>query len=335
MRKIHMIRSRLSAAIVGGLSALVVAISAILPATAATPTANGNGMKVSPVRTDLTINPGQTQTVTVNIQNVTNSPATLQVLVNDFVAGKDESGQPAIILDANKFAPSHSLKRYIADIPDITLNANEQKAIKVTISIPKDAAGGGYFGAIRFAPASIDNTKNIALSASVGSLILVRVPGDIKDDLRLVSLDVRRGTSAQVLFTSNTDLKEAARFENKGNVQEQPFGKVVLKKGSKVLQTVEINNIEPRGNVLPDSIRRFEVDLNKVGSFGKYTVQGNFGYGTSGQLLSGQTTFYVIPLALIILAIALVLVILFLIFVLPRLVRRYNRSVVRKASRRR
>jgi hypothetical protein len=138
-----------------------------------------------------------------------------------------------------------------------------------------------------------------------------------------------------VLFTSNKDLKAAARFENNGNVQEQPFGKIILKKGSKVLQTVEINNTDPRGNVLPDSIRRFEVDLNKVGSFGKYTVQGNFGYGTSGQLLSGETTFYVVPLALIILVAVLILVVLFLIFVLPRLVRRYNRAVVRRASRRR
>jgi hypothetical protein len=330
-----MIRSRITAAIAGGVATLVLLLGSILPVSAATEDSGGNGLKVSPVRSDLTISPGQTQTVTVTVQNVTSSPADLRVIVNDFVAGKDESGQPAIILDANKFAPSHSLKRYIADIPNVSLKAGEEKGVKVNISIPKDAAGGGYFGAIRFAPASSTTDKNVTLAASVGSLILVRVPGDIKDDLRLVSLDVRRGTSAQVLFTSNKDLKAAARFENKGNVQEQPFGKVVLKKGSKVLQTVEINNTEPRGNVLPDSIRRFEVDLNKVGSFGKYTVQGNFGYGTSGQLLSGQTTFYVIPLALIILAIVLVLVILFLIFVLPRLVRRYNRSVVRKASRRR
>jgi hypothetical protein len=330
-----MIRSRITAVLAGGLAVFTLLVSAVVPTSAATNSVGGNGMKISPVRTDLTINPGQSQTVTVNVQNVTNAPATLRVVINDFVASDDESGKPAIILDEDKFAPTRSLKKYIADVPNVSLEPNEQKAVKLTITIPKDAPGGGYFGAIRFAPAGDNSDKNVTLSASVGSLVLVSVPGDIKNDLRLVSLDVRRGSSAQVLFTSNKDLKAAVRFENRGNIQEQPFGKLILKKGDKVLQTVEINNTDPRGNVLPDSIRRFEVDLNKVGSFGKYTIQGNFGFGTSGQLLSGETTFYVVPLALIILGVVLLLVVLFLIFGAPRLIRRYNRNVVRKASRRR
>ncbi len=330
-----MTRSRITAVLAGGLSVFALIASAVVPTSAATNSVGGNGMKISPVRSDLTINPGQSQTVTVNVQNVTNAPATLRVVINDFVASDDESGKPAIILDEDKFAPTRSLKKYIANVPNVTLQPNEQKAVKITINVPKDAPGGGYFGAIRFAPAGDNSDKNVTLSASVGSLVLVSVPGDIKNDLRLVSLDVRRGSSAQVLFTSNKDLKAAVRFENKGNIQEQPFGKLVLKKGDKVLQTIEINNTDPRGNVLPDSIRRFELDLNKVGNFGKYTVQGNFGFGTSGQLLSGETTFYVVPLALIILGLVLILVVLFLIFGAPRLIRRYNRNVVRKASRRR
>jgi hypothetical protein len=342
MRKTDMIRRRFSAILASAALVLTIAISPAAQVTAATtpaPTASsvgGNGMKVSPVRTDITINPGQSSTVTVNVQNVTSVPANLQVLVNDFVADKNESGQPAIILDATKYAPSHSLKRFITTpIPNLTLQPNEQKAVKVTITVPKDAVGGGYFGAIRFAPASVTNDKNISLAASVGSLILLRVPGDIKDDLRLASLDVRKGDSVKILFTNGKKIKAAVRFENKGDVQEAPFGKIVLKQGDKILQTTEINNTDPRGNVLPDSIRKFEIDLTKVGSFGKYNVQGNFGYGTTGQLLSGQTTFYVVPVPIIILAVAAVLLILFLIFGLPKMVRRYNQNVIRRANRRR
>jgi hypothetical protein len=340
MRKTDMIRRRLSALLAGAALVLTIAISPAASVTAATtPTAStvgGNGMKVSPVRTDITINPGQSNTVTVNVQNVTSLPAELQVLVNDFTADKNESGQPAIILDASKYAPSHSLKRFITSpIPNITLQPNEQKAVKITITVPKDAAGGGYFGAIRFAPASASNDKNISLSASVGSLILLKVPGNIKDDLRLASLDVRKGNSVRVLFTNGKNITAVVRFENRGDVQEQPFGKFVLKQGNKVLQTTEVNNTDPRGNVLPDSIRKFEVNLDKVGSFGKYNLQGNFGYGTNGQLLSGQTTFYVVPVPLIVLAIILLLVILFLIFGLPKMIRRYNQNVIRRANRRR
>ncbi len=329
-----MIKRRLSALLASVVLIVAMASSSLVPALAATSSVGGNGLKISPVRTDITINPGQTQTVSVTVQNVTSAPASLQVLINDFVAGADESGQPSLLLDATKYAPSHSLKRYVAPIPDITLQPNEQKVVKVEISIPTNVAGGGYYGAVRFAPAGTTPDKNVTLSASVGSLILVRVPGDVKDDLRLASLDVRKGNSVRVLFTDNKGIKAAVRFENKGNVQEQPFGKLLLKKGGKTLQSIEINNTDPRGNVLPDSIRKFEVNLDKVGSFGKYTVQGNFGYGTAGQLLSGQTTFYVVPLAVVVLAVLVILAILFFIFVFPKMVRNYNRSVVRKASRR-
>jgi multisubunit Na+/H+ antiporter MnhC subunit len=90
----------------------------------------------------------------------------------------------------------------------------------------------------------------------------------------------------------------------------------------------------PRGNVLPDSVRKFTVKLDKVGAFGKYTLVGNFGYGNDGQLLSGSTTFYVVPLAAIIIVAAIVILIVFLIFALPKLIRGYNRKIVQRATRR-
>src|SRR5487761_1287420 len=58
----------------------------------------GNGLRVSPVRTDLTISPGQTQTVTVTVTNVTSAPAIFQGIVNDFVANPNESGAPALLM---------------------------------------------------------------------------------------------------------------------------------------------------------------------------------------------------------------------------------------------
>ncbi len=207
----------------------------------------------------------------------------------------------------------------------------------VKITVPSDAAAGGYYGAVRFAPAdSPDPNKNVSLAASVGSLILVKVPGDIKENVTLESFDVRTSQSAKSassFFVSNKDLYAVARFKNTGNVHEQPFGKVQLKRGDKVLQVVEINNNDPRGNVLPDSTRRFSAKLDKVGTWGKYTVEGNFGYGDNGQLLSGKSTFYVIPLAFIIGVIVLIALIIGAVLWVPKAIKRYNRNVVRKASR--
>jgi hypothetical protein len=267
------------------------------------------------------------------VQNITDTPDTVQAIVDDFTAGSNENGQPELLLNPGQYAPSHSLKRYIAPISNFSLQPNEEKQVNVSITIPAKTPGGGYYGAVRFTPVSSSQGKTVTLAASVASLILVRVSGNVVDNLQLASLDVRQynAGSPQAVFFSNKNLVVAARFQNLGNVQEQPFGKVLFENGKKELATYEINNTTPRGNVLPGSIRMFTVNLTKIGIFGKYTVSGNFGYGANGQLLSGSTTFYVIPLAAVIAIVVVILLILFLIFGLPKMIRSYNRRIIRRA----
>lgn len=297
-------------------------------------TSSGNGMQVSPVRTDLVIQPGQSKTVSVYVQNVTNGEENLQVITNDFVA-KDETGAPSLLLNGSA-NPRHGLKQYISTPRTVIVPQGQRKEVKVTVTIPKDAAGGGYYGAVRFAPvgSSASEAKNVALSGSVGSLILVSVPGDIKENMQIASVEVSKGNSAGTVFMSGKGLSAVVRFRNEGNVQEQPFGKFLLKKGSKTLGTYEINNTDPKGNVLPDSIRKFSVDLKDVGSFGKYTVQGNFGYGSNGQLLSASTSFYVIPLYIIIPAVIIIGLIIAAIVFVPKFLKNHDQRVLRRAGRR-
>ncbi len=319
------------------LAAAVLCVSFVGNTNAQQNQGSGSGLFISPVRTDLIINPGETKNFTLTIKNVTSANTVYRAITNDFVAGDNEYGQPALILDDDKFAPSHSLKRYVAAIPDVAVDAGKSKEVKVTIAVPKGTAGGGYFGAVRFVPTGGKQGQNVTLSASVGSLILVKVPGDIKELITLASFDVRSGEKAESgskFFTSNKNLYAVARFKNSGNLHEQPFGKVIVKKGDRVVQTTEINDTTPKGSVLPDSVRRFSIKLNKIDMWGKYTVEGNFGYGANGQLVSGQTSFTVIPLLLIIACLLLLALIIFAIFWFPKAIKRYNENIVRRASRR-
>jgi hypothetical protein len=305
--------------------------------------ASDNGLKVSPVRSDVSIEAGKTQVIQVSVTNVTGGVSSYQVVVNDFTASGDETGQPQILLDADKFAPTHSLKRLVGKVPNVTLVAGETKTVNVPISVPAGYAAGGYYGAIRFVPhsdAGADANRNVTLSASVASLVLVTVPGDIHEQVSVASLDARKAVgvnqvdSPRTIFTDNKNINGVIRFQNGGDVQEQPFGKLVLKNWrGKTLATYEINNTTPRGNVLPNSIRKFTVSLNKLGSFGKYTMEGNFGYGQNGQLITAKTTFYIIPLYILILAAALIAFVLYLIFGLPRTIKWYNRRVVSRSQR--
>ncbi len=309
------------------------ALAATAPAASA-PAANG--YRLSPVRTDLTIKPGANEAVTVYIQNASSAVEDLQVVIDDFQAPTNESGDPALLLNGQT-ASSHSLKQFVSvPVPTFTLQPNQQQAVTVNIKVPLSTASGGYYGAIRFAPVGIGGSKNVNLSASIASLVLLTVPGNLDEQLSIASFGVAHNGSVnpQSFFFSNKNLQAVVSFRNSGNVQEQPFGKILLKKGSTSLASFSVNGSDDPGNVLPDSARRFTVSLDKVGWFGKYKVEGNFGYGSKGQLLTATATFYVIPILVIIIAVLIIIFIVFLLLGLPRLIRSYNRRVIARANRR-
>lgn len=302
----------------------------------------GNALRISPVRTDLVINPGESKTVDISVTNITEAPADLRAIVNDFGAGDDESGQPRIFLDENAAPQVRGLKKFIQPVEDITLQPQERRSVKVVITVPNDAAGGGYYGAVRFAPKTSAGEENVSLSGSVGSLLLVTVPGDISEKATIKSFNIARQNGdklgrASTFLTDGSKgddgkgLQAVLRIENSGNVQIAPFGKAILKKGGKEIASYELNNVQPRGNVLPDSIRRFQIDLgDKTAGFGKYTIEGNFGYGSSGQLLTAKTSFYVVPLPYMLMAVGLLLVIIAAILIAPRWLKSHDRKLLRK-----
>jgi hypothetical protein len=295
--------------------------------------AGGVGIEISPVRTQLDMSPGTSKVIAISVRNVSGTDGTFKLVENDFVS-RDESGAPSLLLDGQA-NPTHGLKKYMTSSGTISLKAGEDKNVSVTVSLPKDVPGGGYYGAVRVVPANVSGKGNLSLSGSVASLVLVRVPGDITERMTLASLNaVDKKGNAHSLFTSSKNIQAAVRVQNEGNVQEAPTGNVILKKGKKVLGTYSVNPGAEPGNVLPGSIRKFTIKLDHVGSFGKYTINTNLGYGSSGQLVSGSTSFYVVPMPLLILGIVIVLLILFLIFVLPRMIRNYNARVLRRAGRR-
>ena len=313
---------------------LTASVSGALAATNSTGTGPDNGLRIAPVRTDITIQPGLTKEVPVYITDETKSPVTLQVVINNFIAN-GTSGIPNLIYSQSKnYNDPYGLKQFIAPIPNITLQPYKETFVNVKISIPKTNPGGGYFAAVRFAPANITQSKNVTLSASVASLILVKVPGPgLKEQVSLSSFNVQdHGQPGRFFFSSNS-LQAVAAFSNTGNVQEQPFGKVEVQNMSgKVIMSKQINTGIPPGNVLPGSTRIFDVKLTGLGSFGKYKVSGFFGYGTTGQLLSATTTIYVVAPWIIVLIVVIILLIIGLLFLMPRLFRAWYRRSIKKAK---
>lgn len=292
--------ARLSAAI------LVVAgfLAGLQPSSHVNAQSNtANTLKITPVRSDIQINPGERKAVRVTVSNVTSQKITVRAVSNDFIASPQEDGSPALILDENEFAPTHSLKRFMTAVPDFEIPANQGRTIDVLITVPANAQAGGYFGAIRFAPTDPSTGGQVNLSASVASLILLNVPGPTQESLNLTDFEIRQGEKKGTDFRTSNDLKAYFRFQNMGNVQLGPFGKISVSQGDKVVYETDFNIENPRELVLPDSARRWEVPLKDIGEFGHYTVSATFTYGSKNQTIEVSQSFWVIPQYMIIIAI--------------------------------
>lgn len=297
-------------------------------------TRSGDSLKIAPLRSDIVAKPGETVKTTVYIQNLNPSPVTLKAISNDFVAGSKEDGTPSIILNENEYAPTHSLKRFMQPVSNVTVKAGERKAVEVVIVVPVTAKSGGYYGAIRFAPTLADGSGSVNVSGSVASLILLTVPGNLTENLTVKEFGVAQNGKLASKFSTPDKLKAIIRLENQGNVQVAPYGSVFVQKGGKQIYSAAFNDTVPKGLVLPDSVRKWEVPLDRIGSFGKYTVSATFGYGTAGESITVEKSIWVIPSSVIIGIVIGLIVLVGLIVAIVASLKAYKRRILRSVRRR-
>lgn len=299
-------------------------------------TGGGNNLKISPLRTDLTLRPGESRSVSVTIENLETKPVYLKPIQNDFIAGNEESGDPAIILDENEFAPSHSLKRFMEPLSPILVQGGEQKEVKVVINVPQDAAAGGYYGALRFAPAKPDGSAVVNVSGSVASLIILTVPGNLTESLQLTDFSILQDGKQSSRLNSPEKVSVLLRLENKGNVQLAPYGNLsVIKDGStEPVFSTNINDIKPAGLVLPDSARKFDIPVKNLDNFGKYTFRVVLGYGTNNETIEVEKTVWIIPSTYIVGGIIGVTFLIVLVTAIVLGLRAYKKRIIRHTRRR-
>jgi hypothetical protein len=319
--------------------AFAVAISPIadaITAPAQQSASAGQALEIAPPVLQLTANPGEVIQTKIVLRDISSSSLLVTNEINDFTA-QGEDGTPKVITDTTEKSP-YSIIDWIKPISNLTLKSKQLQNLPVTITVPKNAAPGGYYGVIRFtATAPAIDKSGVALSASLGAMVFIRVKGDAKESMNIeefyASKDDDRGS-----FFDSIPIDLIVRIKNGGNVHEQPVGRILITDmfGK---PTVNVNvNLEGR-NVLPGTIRRFEqpVDKSALGNrvmFGLYTANLTMKYGSSNQTVTKTIHFWIIPWKLILSAI----VVLIVLFLLGRMMlKRYNDRLLgsRGRSRRR
>lgn len=304
--------------------ATLILLFSSMPALAQTA---GQGLEISPPLVEINANPGQVVTFDLRLRNITKGTLVATPEINDFVA-QGEDGQPKLLLGQTSGENDpYSVKGWVSALNSFTIVPQEIKTSKITLSVPKDASPGGHYGVVRFTAVAPElKDTGVALSASIGSLILVKVSGNVVEKGKIQEFYVTHNGVRGSMFEGGT-VGFVERIKNEGNVHFKPVGTVrVTNAFGKQVGVVTVN--AAGGNVLPNSTRKFSQDLGKKRLFGLYHAEVNIQY--NGKNLSDTTSFWVIPYRMIAIAIGILL----LLFVLIRKGLKFyaNRAVNRAMS---
>jgi hypothetical protein len=324
------------------ISVLVLSFSILLTSAAAfaatTPppiagTAPGSGLSISPLHNQLNLNPGDTASLQINVKNITKNAVLAKAYVNDFQSDNN-SGTPVIITDPNKTLPT-SIKKFV-HVQDVPLAVGEKKQVTIPVSIPAGSTPGAFYGIIRFraVPAGSATPKEgeVSLSASVGTIVLIQIKGNLTERAQLSSLKVYNDGKSGTIFFKKPN-KAGVEISNLGNSFVQPFGKVTVSNmSSKTIYSYEVNNTNPRSIVLPSSKRMFIDPIKNISKPGRYVLNASIATDDGSNVLVAQKTFWYLTgwmLALIL----VVLVVLILVTLLAYRQYRKSRRHTRKSRR--
>ncbi|HEX5798117.1 MAG TPA: hypothetical protein VFX79_02075 [Candidatus Saccharimonadales bacterium] len=288
----------------------------------------GNGLQISPTRTELSLSPGERKTFNITVKNITGGNLTAEVSINDFESD-GVTGNPQIIVDDSVRTPT-SIFNFIDNLKSVKLKPGETKRLTLNVSIPDDATPGAYYGVVRYAVIPeggilSDRERQLALNASIGHLVLIEIAGDITEQMQIEGLSIgKSGNNGEIktstFFFSSPD-KSLLTINNLGNGFSRPFGDITINRmfGGEVHKT-EVNNIDPRGIVLPQSTRVFTDEVGGIKIPGRYTATAAIAYGNGGEVVTYKASFWYLPIWFLLILLAIVVTIGFWLY------RRYKRQ---------
>lgn len=291
-------------------------------------------LTISPVKIEISGDPGQTLTGEVELFNEQAETKTLFSTNENFEPSGD-TGSPKFVGGDTGLATWITLTN-----GKVTIEPNQTVKVPYSIAIPADAEPGGYFSAVFWSednPAARE-AGDVSIGGKLGVLILLRVNGDIKEAAGISNFAIDGSR-----WITQLPVKFVYRFKNDGADRVVPLGNIEIKNifgGT----TVTLLANENEGSVLPNSIRKFETlwgvpkkegetssFFGTVGAqladfhFGMYTANLSLSYGATNQVATDSFRFFFIPWQLLSVAVLTLIALFFLL-------KLYNRWIIAKSK---
>lgn len=257
-------------------------------------------LTVTPPLIQLTIGPGENWASSLKVVNTNSYDVTYYATVVDFAPqGELGKGSFVPVLDVEEGMEGYTLGQWVKVSPEpLLVPAGQSADVPFAIAIPESAPPGGHYAAILIGTepgVSGEGNASAKIATRVTSLLFVKISGDVNESGR-----IREFIAKKALYqTPAADF--LLRFENIGNTHLRPRGDVTLyNMWGKERGKVAINQESNFGNVLPDSVRKFEFSWNSEASpfeIGRFSAVATLTYGEdTKQNTTATTYFWIVPL---------------------------------------
>ena len=247
---------------------------------------------VGPGRSEISAKPGDTIIVEILVTNRISDDREFQLEIED-VVGSD-NGRSLVSVPSGVDSP-YSIRNYIS-FPSETfdLKLGERAKIPVTITVPQNAAPGGFYGSVMVSTVRNGSTKDdltprSPLIARIGSLIFLTVEGEVSKEGETLEISTINKTSS---WYEKGPIEFGVLYENTGSVHLNPYGEISIK--NMIGEEVGFVELEP-WFVLPKSLRLREMTWDREFLFGRYTVEASINRGYDDVVDTVKPSFWVLP----------------------------------------
>ena len=240
----------------------------------------------SPPRLELETLPGNTLQETLKITNSSDKTQTYKITTTDFIVN-DQEGTPIPVL--KEVSGRWSLSSWLTTTPNtVSVEPRQSVLITLQVNVPKDALAGGHYAMVTYEPTIPEelNLTGSAISQKVGTLVYLKVQGDITEAVYLKDFSVAKKWFEYGPIDINISI------ENLGDIHLKPQGSLTV---TNLLDQPVLKQELESVNIFPFASRNHQFQLPNKYYFGRFKANLNAYAGTSAAPIKGTIYFWVVP----------------------------------------
>lgn len=224
----------------------------------------GGTLSVSPLFIDISLGEGEKmKDFHLDVSNTTREPVVLRLSLVDF-GSLNESGGIAFLGKDGGGDNRYALASWIVPERDVvTLLPDMTETLKFTVENRESLSPGGHYGAVLFSVeregrSNQDTLSQVSVNPTFSALVFAKKEGGVQ-----YKLDVKQWNFDQYSWRSGLPERMALRFQNSGNVDVTPRGRVIMTDPLGRLVAKGILN-EDSARILPESFRMYRARLTSL-----------------------------------------------------------------------